>query len=213
MKTNSNTKSVPNDENNENKIQEKPIIFSKTENKKIKNKDKLEQKVRTRCPFSKEEDKLLLELVNLFGIENKNNWHIIAFHMNGRSVRQCRERYQLFLSEEVRKKEKWTKEEDEILLSKYQILGPHWKKMEEFFNGRTSYNIKNRFISLNRKKRKEDKKKSCESTRCEEDEYFQTKSTPSNSEYRNYNFDDFQMKIDFDQYELTNFADSYAIFY
>lgn len=108
-------------------------------------------KRRTRIPFTKEEDERLLALVSLFGINDKNNWYFIANNIAGRTPRQCRERYQLFLSDGVRKKEKWTKEEDDLLISKYKIIGPHWKKLEQFFEGRTSYNIKNRFISLNRR--------------------------------------------------------------
>ena len=70
--------------------------------------------------------------------------------MKGRNARQCRERYKLFLSDGIKKKVKWTKEEDDILLSKYACFGPHWKMMEKFFIGRTSYNIKNRYASLQR---------------------------------------------------------------
>lgn len=114
--------------------------------------DKISQaKKRTRIPFTKEEDERLIALVNMFGIKDKNNWYFIANNIIGRSPRQCRERYQLFLSDQIRKKAKWTKEEDELLISKYKLYGPHWKKMEQFFEGRTSYNIKNRFISLNRR--------------------------------------------------------------
>ena len=109
---------------------------------------------RTRTPFSKGEDNKLIQLVNLFGVENKNVWHIIAKHMDNRTVRQCRERYQLYLSEGFKKKEKWTTEEDDILLAKYSILGPKWKEMEKYLQGRNSYSIRNRYISLNRKKKK-----------------------------------------------------------
>lgn len=107
-----------------------------------------ETNIRKRCPFSKEEDELLLSLVQYFGIQYKNVWNVIASHMKNRNARQCRERYQLFLAADVKKGVKWTKEEDNLLLSKYPIFGTHWKNYEPFFNGRTSYNIKNRFKSL-----------------------------------------------------------------
>lgn len=113
--------------------------------------DQSKTKKRTRMPFTKEEDQQLLQLVQYIGVNDKSNWYFIASHIKGRTPRQCRERYQLFLSDDVRKKAKWTKDEDELLISKYKIYGPHWKQMEQFFNGRTSYNIKNRFISLNRR--------------------------------------------------------------
>ena len=113
--------------------------------------DQPQSQRRTRTPFTKEEDQQLLQLVQYFGVNDKNNWYFIASNIKGRTPRQCRERYQLFLSDDVRKKAKWTKEEDELLISKYKLYGPHWKQMEQYFNGRTSYNIKNRFISLNRR--------------------------------------------------------------
>lgn len=111
-------------------------------------------KKRTRTPFTKEEDDKLKELVQLYScIEDKSKWYFIANQIPDRSARQCRERFQLFLCDGIRRKEKWTKEEDELLLTKYSIIGPHWKSMEKFFVGRTSYAIKNRYISLNRQKK------------------------------------------------------------
>lgn len=111
-------------------------------------------KKRTRTPFTKEEDNKLKELVQLYScIEDKSKWYFIANQIPDRSARQCRERFQLFLCDGIRRKEKWTKEEDDLLLSKYAIIGPHWKSMEKFFVGRTSYAIKNRYISLNRQKK------------------------------------------------------------
>lgn len=112
-------------------------------------------KTRTRAPFNPVEDFQLIQLVKQFGNENKHTWHLIANQMKGRSARQCRERYQLYLTDKIKKNKKWEKEEDEILLSKYSILGPKWKKMEEYLKGRNSYSIKNRFISLSRKMKKE----------------------------------------------------------
>lgn len=109
---------------------------------------------RTRFPFSIKEDQLLIHLVKQYGTKDKINWYIIAMHIEGRTARQCRERYQLYLSDGIKRKEKWTKEEDETLLKQYSILGPKWKKMEQFFEGRTSYSIKNRFISLKKKRNK-----------------------------------------------------------
>lgn len=118
------------------------------------NNKKYQVKHRTRLPFSLKEDMLLIKLVKQFATAERINWYYIANQIEGRSVRQCRERYQLFLSDGIKRKVKWTKEEDELLLAKYSILGPKWKKMEEFFDGRTSYSIKNRFISLEKERKK-----------------------------------------------------------
>lgn len=124
------------------------LCFNQADNHNPMNLNESQVKHRTRFPFSLKEDQLLMQLVKQFGIDDKINWYIIAMHIEGRTARQCRERYQLFLSDGIKRKEKWTKEEDEILLEKYSILGPKWKKMEKYFQGRTSYSIKNRFISL-----------------------------------------------------------------
>ncbi|KAK8841578.1 hypothetical protein M9Y10_027203 [Tritrichomonas musculus] len=106
---------------------------------------------RKRFPFSKEEDDHLLRLIKLFG---KKNWKIIAFYMKGRNIRQCRERFQLYLDDKIRNSKKWSKEEDEILLSKFKEIGPRWKLMESFFTKRNMYSIKNRYKALVLKKNK-----------------------------------------------------------
>lgn len=104
--------------------------------------------------FSPLEDHQLVELVKIYGSEEQYVWDLISFYMKGRSPRQCRERYKLYLEEGIKKKEKWTNEEDEILLEKYKLFGPRWKLMEKYFTGRTSYSIKNRYVSLKRKELK-----------------------------------------------------------
>ncbi|OHT03548.1 Myb-like DNA-binding domain containing protein [Tritrichomonas foetus] len=105
---------------------------------------------RHRTPFTLEEDQMIQQLVNIYG---DHNWATVAANIPNRTVRQCRERWQLFLNSGV-KKGKWTKEEDEILRKKYAEHGSQWKYLENFFEGRTSYNIRNRWISLEKKDRK-----------------------------------------------------------
>lgn len=102
---------------------------------------------RKRIPFSKSEDALLMKLVKQFG---ESNWEIVSFFMNGRTVRQCRERWQNSLSPTILKTN-WTIEEDQLLLQKYYLYGPHWKLIEPFFYGRTSYSLRNRFHSIKKK--------------------------------------------------------------
>ena len=168
------------------------------------NMDKLNDKQpknRTRHPFSKKEDIQLLQLVHIYGHIDKYNWYLIAYNMKGRSPRQCRERYQLFLSQGIHKKVKWTKDEDNLLLAKYEILGPRWKKMEEFFVGRNSYTIKNRFISLSRKKKKSE---------LELRNSFMGDQNENYLDYLNFNVDDNQIQNDVDElFQLgsVNFED------
>ena len=68
--------------------------------------------------------------------------------MDGRNVRQCGERFQFYLDEKTKNTERWSKEEDEILLSKFKEFGPRWKLMEPFFVKRNMYSIKNRYKAL-----------------------------------------------------------------
>lgn len=100
-----------------------------------------------RNPFQADEDIKLRELVALYG---DNNWMTIANQMPGRTVRQCRERYQNNLSSDV-KNEKWSKAEEELLKRMVYQFGPRWKYFEEFFPGRTSYNIRNKWNCILRK--------------------------------------------------------------
>ena len=112
------------------------------------------KKEKKRSPFSINEDQKLISLVEKYG-ENLSAWKCIASNMEGRNARQCRERYKLFLSDEFKKKVKWTKEEDNLLLSKYALYGSQWKSMESYFKGRTSNSIRNRYSCLQRHIQKE----------------------------------------------------------
>lgn len=117
------------------------------------NKSNLGNTKRTRNPFTKEEDELLLNLVKKIGVRCKSSWHLVSLAINNRSARQFRERYNLFIGRTTRKREKWSHEEDELLLYQFSIIGPQWKKMENIFKGRTLYDIKNRYYSIIRRKK------------------------------------------------------------
>ncbi|OHT13111.1 Myb-like DNA-binding domain containing protein [Tritrichomonas foetus] len=92
--------------------------------------------------FSQEEDQKLASLVNQFG---ENSWNVIASFMDGRNIRQCRERWRHHLSPSV-SNAPWSTLEDYILDQKYAEYGPQWKRIAEFFPNRTYINIKNRFL-------------------------------------------------------------------
>ncbi|OHT14533.1 hypothetical protein TRFO_15059 [Tritrichomonas foetus] len=111
------------------------------------------QRSRKKIPFhrkfTKEEDKYLLALVSRYG---ERAWQTVASMMNtGRTSRQCRERYKYYLSSASQQKKEWTREEDELLLSKYKQLGPKWALLSSFFDGRTDINLKNRYRRIMRK--------------------------------------------------------------
>jgi hypothetical protein len=104
-------------------------------------------KVRKR-KFTEEEDTRLAELVAQHG---SNSWKKIAMHMNGRSVRQCRERWKYFLEPSINRGD-WTVDEDHLLLSKYDEVGPKWAQISAFFRSRTDIDLKNRFHRIQRGK-------------------------------------------------------------
>ena len=93
--------------------------------------------------FSVEEDEVLRQLVEEFG----PYWKKIASLMNGRTTRQCRERYQNYLAPGLRT-EPWSPEEDHLLEKLVGENGFKWSIISKFFNQRTDVNIKNRWASL-----------------------------------------------------------------
>ena len=101
-------------------------------------------------------------MVDEFG---KSKWSVIAQNIeNGRTGKQCRERYYNHLDPNVKKGD-WKREEDELIMHIHDTKGTKWALMATFLPGRTDNSIKNRFHSLvrkdrNRKKRREERKDS-----------------------------------------------------
>lgn len=98
-----------------------------------------------RKTFSKEEDARLVEIVKLMG-DNFEGWNVVAEKMKTRTARQCRERWVSYLSPTIRV-EKWTEDEDRILIDKINKIGKKWTDIASFFNGRSGSDIKNRWYS------------------------------------------------------------------
>lgn len=102
--------------------------------------------------FTMEDDTILRALVATFG---ESSWILIAEHMPGRNSRQCRERWLNYLSPKLNR-QKFTKEEDELLLAKVNEMGTKWVTISKtYFPNRTDQMVKNRYYIL---KRKADKK-------------------------------------------------------
>ena len=78
-------------------------------------------------------------MIDLFG---KNDWILIAKNLNNllnskikRTGKQCRERFNNHLQQNI-KKDEWTLEEEKILFSKHIILGNKWIEIAQFLPGR-----------------------------------------------------------------------------
>lgn len=99
--------------------------------------------------FSKEEDDIIISKVKVFG---KNNWKAVSSFLKDRSSRQVRERYINYLDPESNTGP-WTEEEDLLLISKVDEIGPKWSQIRPFFKKRTDVIIRNRWIHLRNAKK------------------------------------------------------------
>lgn len=95
----------------------------------------------SRTKFSAAEDELLRKTVQKYGAKK---WNTIAQHLPGRTARQCRDRFQNYLSPDLTNGP-WSHEEDLLLLEKVDEYGSCWSKINKFFVGRSPNNIKNRY--------------------------------------------------------------------
>ena len=75
-----------------------------------------------KCKFSSEEDKKLAEVVEKLGAKR---WKVIASFIDGKTARQCRDRYTNYLRPDL-VFDRWTPEEDLLLIQKYYEIGPKW---------------------------------------------------------------------------------------
>jgi hypothetical protein len=98
----------------------------------------------SRKPFTIEEDVRLIEAVN--SVDLSLGWDHVALQMNGRTARQCRERWIGYLSPAIRT-EPWTEAEDQFLVTEMSRLGHKWTIIARHFNGRSGSDVKNRWYS------------------------------------------------------------------
>ena len=101
-------------------------------------------KKRTNKKFSSEEDAKLRQLVKQYG---QNAWEEVSTRMNGRNIRQCKDRWFYYLSPKV-KSDPWTEEDDAKLIKLVSELNGKWVMIARRFKGRNDTQIKNRWNTL-----------------------------------------------------------------
>ena len=102
---------------------------------------------RVRSKFTKQEDIMLINLVNELGTRD---WDAIASRMPNRNSRQCKERYLNYLSPNL-SHDPWTPEEDLLLETKLKEIGSKWVTISKFFKNRTDTMLKNRWLVLSKR--------------------------------------------------------------
>lgn len=102
---------------------------------------------KSRQPWTKDEDKLLMGLSDKYGL----NWSLIASFIEGRTGKQVRERYYNKLDPAINRN-KFTSAEDEKIIELFTEYGSKWLLISKHFQGRPENMIKNRFYSHIRKK-------------------------------------------------------------
>jgi hypothetical protein len=114
-----------------------------------------ESKQKSRHTWSKEEDDVLINIVNERG---PKNWNLVARELNVllygnmtvRQGKQCRERWFNHLNPTLRKGN-WRASEDIFILQKQIELGNRWSEIAKEMEGRTENSVKNRWKCMIKK--------------------------------------------------------------
>ena len=97
--------------------------------------------------WTSEEDFLLIQAVNTYGVDN---WNLVSQRIDNRSGKQCRERWMSNICPTLIK-DTWTHQEDLILIQKQSEFGNKWTLIHNFLPGRSNTSIKNRWKCLCRR--------------------------------------------------------------
>jgi hypothetical protein len=99
--------------------------------------------------WGKEEDAMIIECVSR-GI---TKWIDVAEHMDGRSAKQCSERFSNQLNPNINRGP-WTADEDRIISEAQERVGNKWTVIAALLVGRPENMVKNRWNSASWKKKR-----------------------------------------------------------
>ena len=100
-----------------------------------------------RSRFSASEDRKLQTLVKRYGTAD---WTIISENIPHRSPRQCRDRWNHYISPQANTSE-WLEYEDEIIIDGLKKYGKHWTYIASLLPGRSSVAVRNRSCKISRR--------------------------------------------------------------
>jgi hypothetical protein len=107
----------------------------------------LEHKAHPKVKFTPAEDEQLAEVVSDLGT---NDWEAVAKRLAGRNARQCRDRWDNYLSPSVFTGP-WTPQEEQELARLVVQFGYAWKRIAGFFPSRSDVNVKSRWRRMQRR--------------------------------------------------------------
>jgi hypothetical protein len=108
---------------------------------------------RVKKKFSLAEDVLLRELIQS---SDPVNWSAVASHFPDRNGRQCRDRWVNYVNPRIANTP-WTPDEERLLEEKFYEFGARWIRIAVSFPRRSASQIKNHWITKQRRLQKLDR--------------------------------------------------------
>ncbi|EAY02969.1 Myb-like DNA-binding domain containing protein [Trichomonas vaginalis G3] len=107
------------------------------------------RKRRTKCLFTKEEDDRLKEIICCIPKNEQINWEEVAYQMQTRNARQCKERWNIYLSNNYNRSE-FTIEEKFKILQLIQLFGKKWTVIAKYLDNRSDVDVKSEYRKMER---------------------------------------------------------------
>jgi len=90
--------------------------------------------------WKKEEDEIFLEILST---KKRNKWKLLLNILTNKSYNECNARYRFLKNQYT--KGRWTKQEDEKIISLVNCFGKNWKLISKVIKNRLNKQIRSRF--------------------------------------------------------------------